>query len=97
MNLIDLLSLTKRQYVWYLPKETLEACQQREELAKEIGVSAVGKEVPARGTWTSEYFVFLKICYKSSTSFSVPLLSFVVTQHPVLPAPRLRLPVSLLT
>jgi len=43
MNLIDLLPLTRRQHVQYLPKETLEAHQQCEELAKEIGVSVVGK------------------------------------------------------
>jgi len=43
MNLIDLLPLTRRQHVQYLPKETLEAHQQCEELAKEMGVSVVGK------------------------------------------------------
>jgi len=46
MNLIDLLPLTKRQHIRYLPQETPEACQQREELAKEIGVPAVGGESP---------------------------------------------------
>jgi len=30
------------QHIQYLPQETLEACQRHEELAKEIGVSAVG-------------------------------------------------------
>ena len=40
---IDLLSLTKRQRVCYLSKETLEACQQCEELAREIGMSVVGR------------------------------------------------------
>ena len=42
MNLIDLLPLTKRQRVRYLPQETLEACQRHEELAREIGMSVVG-------------------------------------------------------
>ena len=42
MNLIDLPPLTKRQRVWYLPKKTLEACQWHEELAREMGVAAVG-------------------------------------------------------
>jgi len=42
INHIDLLPLTKRQCVQYLPKETLEACQQCEELAKEMGMVAVG-------------------------------------------------------
>ena len=42
MNLIDLLPLTKRQHVCYLPKETREARQQCEELAREIGMSVVG-------------------------------------------------------
>jgi len=42
MNLIDLPPLTKRQHIRYLSQETPEARQWREELAKEIGVSAVG-------------------------------------------------------
>ena len=42
MNLIDLLSLTKRQRIQYLPQETPEARQRREELTKEMGVPAVG-------------------------------------------------------
>ena len=42
MNLIDLLPLTKRQHIRYLPQKTPEAHQQREKLAKEIGVSVVG-------------------------------------------------------
>ena len=46
MNLIDLSPLTKRQCIRYLPQETPEACQQREELAKEMGVSAVGRGNP---------------------------------------------------
>ena len=46
MNLIDLPSLTKRQRIRYLPQETLEACQRREELAKEMGVSVVGGGSP---------------------------------------------------
>jgi len=43
MNLIDLLPLTKRQHVQYLPKENLEAYQQHQELAREIGVLAISK------------------------------------------------------
>ena len=46
MNLIDLLPLTKRQRVCYLPKETPEARQQREELAREMGTSVVGGGSP---------------------------------------------------
>ena len=46
MNLIDLPPLTKRQRIRYLPQETLEACQRREELAKEMGVSVVGGGSP---------------------------------------------------
>jgi len=42
MNLIDLLPLTKRQRIRYLPQETPEARQQCEELAEEMGVPAVG-------------------------------------------------------
>jgi len=42
MNLIDLLPLTKRQRIRYLPQETPEARERREELAKKMGVSAVG-------------------------------------------------------
>jgi len=42
INLIDLLPLIKRQCVCYLPKETLEICQQCKELAREMGVSVVG-------------------------------------------------------
>jgi len=48
MNLIELLSLTKRQCIRYLPQETLEACQRYEELAKEIGVSAVSRGNPCK-------------------------------------------------
>ena len=48
MSLIDLLPLTKRQYVHYLPKKTLEACQQCEELAKEMGIAAIGGESPCK-------------------------------------------------
>ena len=43
MNLINLLPLTKRQHVQYLPQETLEAHQWREELAREMGTSVVGE------------------------------------------------------
>ena len=46
MNLIDLPPLTKRQRIRYLPQETPEAHQQREELAKKMGVPAVGGESP---------------------------------------------------
>jgi len=46
INLLDFPPLTKRQHVRYLPKETLEACQQREELAKELGMVAVGEGSP---------------------------------------------------
>jgi len=46
MNLIDLPPLTKRQRIRYLPQETPEARQRREELAKEMGVSAVGRGNP---------------------------------------------------
>ena len=42
MNLIDLPPLTKRQRIRYLLKETLEACQQCEKLAREMGTSVVG-------------------------------------------------------
>jgi len=46
MNLIDLPPLTKRQCVCYLPKKTLEVCQQCKELAKEMGVVVVSRESP---------------------------------------------------
>jgi len=46
MNLIDLPPLTKRQRVRYLPQETPEACQQCEELAREMGTSVVGGGSP---------------------------------------------------
>jgi len=42
MNLLDYLPLTKRQYVWYLLKETPETRQRRKELAREMGTSVVG-------------------------------------------------------
>jgi len=42
MNLIDLPPLTKRQRIRYLPQETPEARQRREELAREMGTSVVG-------------------------------------------------------
>ena len=42
INLIDLLPLTKRQHVQYLPQETLEACQRRKELTREMGMLVVG-------------------------------------------------------
>jgi len=46
MNLIDLPPLSKRQRVRYLPQETLEAHQRREEVAREMGVSTVGGGSP---------------------------------------------------
>ena len=48
MNLINLPPLTKRQRVCYLPKETPEACQQHEELAREMGASVVGGGSPCK-------------------------------------------------
>jgi len=42
MNLIDLPPLTKRQRLHYLPKETPEASQQHEELARQMGTTVVG-------------------------------------------------------
>jgi len=42
VNLLDYPPLTKRQRVRYLPQETPEACQRREEVAREMGVSTVG-------------------------------------------------------
>ena len=44
INLIDLLSLTKRQRIRYLSQETPEVSQRREKLAREIGISSVGGE-----------------------------------------------------
>jgi len=46
MNLIDLLPLTKRQCVRYLPQETPEARQRCKELAREMGTSVVGGGSP---------------------------------------------------
>jgi len=46
MNLIDLPPLTKRQRVRYLPQETPEVRQRREELAREMGTSVVGGGSP---------------------------------------------------
>ena len=42
MNLLNYPPLTKRQRVQYLPQETSEACQRREELSKEMGTSVIG-------------------------------------------------------
>jgi len=42
MNLIDLPPLIKRQWVWYLPKETPEQRREREETAKELGIEPIG-------------------------------------------------------
>ena len=46
MNLLDYLPLTKRQRVRYLPQETPEACQRRQEVAREMGVPIVGRGSP---------------------------------------------------
>jgi len=46
MNLIDLPSLTKRQWVRYFPKKTLEQCRARKEMAKELGIEPIGGENP---------------------------------------------------
>jgi len=46
MNLLDYPPLTKRQHVRYLPKETPEARERREELAREMGMSVVGGGSP---------------------------------------------------
>jgi len=46
MNLLDYPPLTKRQRVRYLPKETPEACERHEELAREMGTSVVGRSCP---------------------------------------------------
>jgi len=46
MNFLDYPPLTKRQRVQYLPKKTLEARQQWEELAREMGMSVVGGGSP---------------------------------------------------
>ena len=42
MNLLDYPPLTKRQRVRYLPQETLEARQRRQEVAREMGIPIVG-------------------------------------------------------
>ena len=41
MNLLDYPPLTKRQRVRYLPQETPEARQRRQEVAREMGVPIV--------------------------------------------------------
>jgi len=46
MNLLDYPPLTKRQRVRYLPKETPEAREWYEELAREMGTSIVGGGCP---------------------------------------------------
>jgi len=46
MNLIDLSSLTKRQQVHYFLKKTLDQCQEREEMVKELGIEPMGGENP---------------------------------------------------
>jgi len=46
MNLIDLLPLTKRQRVQYLPKETLEQRREWKEIARELGIEPMGTGSP---------------------------------------------------
>jgi len=46
MNLLDFPPLTKRQRVRYLPQETSESRQRREEWVKEMGVPLVGGGSP---------------------------------------------------
>jgi len=46
INLLNYPPLTKRQHVWYLPQVTPEAHQQREEVAREMGVPIVGGGSP---------------------------------------------------
>jgi len=46
MNLLDYPPLTKRQHVRYLLQETPEARQQRQEVAREMGVPTVGGGSP---------------------------------------------------
>jgi len=46
MNLINLLLLTKRQRVRYLTKETPEQRQEREEMARELGIEPMGAGSP---------------------------------------------------
>ena len=46
INLINLPPLTKRQRVRYFPKETVEQCRVREEMAKEPGIEPIGGENP---------------------------------------------------
>jgi len=48
MNLIDLLPLTKRQWIRHLPKETLEQRQEREEMVKELGIEPMGADSPCK-------------------------------------------------
>jgi len=64
MNLLDYLPLTKRQRVWYLPKETLEACQQCKELAREMGMSVVGGGSPCKRYVDFGILFIPKICCK---------------------------------
>ena len=46
MNLINLPLLTKRQRVHYFPKETLEQCQERKEMAKKLGIELMDRKNP---------------------------------------------------
>jgi len=46
MNLINLPPLTKRQWVQYLPKETLEQRQECKEMARELGIEPMGAGSP---------------------------------------------------
>jgi len=46
INLIDLLPLTKRQQVRYLPEKTPEQRREREAMAKELGIEPMGGKNP---------------------------------------------------
>jgi len=74
MNLIDLPPLTKRQHVCYLLKETPEARQQREELAREMGASIVSGGSPCE---RCANFGILCIPQKFAVS-NFPLVNFVL-------------------
>ena len=71
--MINLPPLTKRQCIQYLPQETLEAHQQREELAKEMGVSAVG-----RGSPCERYADFVRATGHKTLGESSVILQIVV-------------------
>ena len=98
MNLIDLLPLIKRQRVQYLPKETPEAHQQHQELAREIGVSAISGGSPCKRCMDfGILYIPQNLPWVFCLIFFVTLLTLIVTQHHALLTLRLRLPVSLLT